>query len=154
MPTIHCDHHTANFIDLMREGCTNRIGRSAKSQAVHTWRKKKDNRKQTVMAYYRLIQAIWFLRDYEFVWECKELIDYAKPSGLINTGESIFKEYMSSKRNKPLTETEIIEASQELEALVGEVDRAMVATALPNQCPRRILDKILHQVEKTRLSCI
>lgn len=155
MPTIHCDEHSGNFIELMREGCTNRIGKAAKGNAFHDWRRNKANRKKTIMAYYRLIQAILFLREGDFVWDAHTLWDYAQPSGLINRGEAIFASYMHSHfRDNALTSIEIAEAGKEIEGLVGEVDRAMVVTSLPDQCPRKILDGILHRVQKTRLGWV
>lgn len=151
MPVIHHDPGSDGLIELCRNGLTNRIGKAAKGNALHDWRKDRKNRKKCVMAYLRLLQAIFYLKEEEFEWKAEALWSYAKPSGLVEAGSEVLSTYMDPQlRKSELTEKELEFVPAEIGGLIDEVDLAMVTTKLPDQCPRRILDEILQRVKRTR----
>ena len=105
------------------------------------------------MAYYRLMQAIFFLREGEFEWEIGNLLEYIDDSGIVNAGKVVIGKYAEPEiRTSPVTEVE--EIGTEIHRLIDEVDRAGVMTTLPDQVPREILDAILQRVKKTRSTMI
>ncbi len=153
MPAIHTDPGSTNLLELCRLGLTNRIGRAAKGNALHDWRRNRANRKKAVMAYYRLCQAIFFLREMDFEWRADVLFDYMKD--FIKVGHDIVEVYKNpTTRQDSLDKDELIHVPLEIEHLINEVDKAIMVTRLPDQCPRKILDEILERVKRTRSSMI
>jgi predicted nucleotidyltransferase len=149
MPEIHQDTASGNLIELCRAALNNRIGKAAKGNAFHDWRREKNNRKKTVMAYYRLIQAIHFLREMEFEWRSDVLWDYVK--SIIPVGGEVLKTYMSPEtRALPIEEGQLSSVANEVERLVDEVGRAMVITKLPDQSSPTVIQEILQVLVKTR----
>lgn len=143
------------LVNLCREGMTNKIGRVARGNVMHDWAKRKQDRKKTVMAYYRVLQAIYFLREEEFEWDADRLWDYTKPSGLIFTGHQILESYRDPERRKDdLSEKEIAKVSSEMEKLIDEVDKSMVITRLPDYFPKELLEKILQNIKQARSQMI
>jgi len=155
MPEIHHDPNGESFIIMMREGLTNKIGKTAKNIALHDWRRKKRDKRKTVMAYFRLLQAIHYLREEIFQWDAKALWDYVEPKQLIEAGHGILDSYLVNEtRHELLSEESVAQVGKELERLLEEVDRAMVATRLPNECPENVLKAILSRLKRTRESLI
>lgn len=153
MPPIHLDPGAHYLLELFRAGLTNRIGKAAKGNALHDWRKDRGNRKKAVMAYFRLMQAIFFLREQEFEWRIDSLLEYAEK--FTTVGKGIITTYGNpTTRTQPLTEDELNSAPYEIERLITEADRAMMITKLPDICPRKVLEEILQVVKRTRSAMI
>lgn len=151
MPGVHHDPGTEGIFSLMREGITNKIGRVAKGNCAHDWRKDRTNRKKAMMAYYRLLQAIFFLREEEFEWRQEVLFDYIKPDTLTETGRAIRDMYLKPElRKTSLSEKEVIFISEEMERLVTEVDKAMIVTRLPDAVNRKLMKEIRERVVHVR----
>ena len=151
LPEIHHAIGSSGMISLMREGLTNKIGRAAKGNALHDWRKSKKDKKKAVMAYYRLLQAIYYLREEEFEWRAEALWDYLKPVFSLPTADAILESYLKpAERRSQLEEIQVDKMSLEIEQLIDEVNRAMVITKLPDQCPKKVLQKILETLKRTR----
>jgi hypothetical protein len=149
MPEIHHDPGIDGIIAYMREGLTTKIGHSAIGNCVSTWKRAPDNRKKIIMSYYRLLQAILFLREEEFEWEADALWEYGGNS--IPSGQALLKTYMNKETRKDkLSQGEIYFLKIELEMLVGETNKAMMASMLPDKCPKEIRNKILEQTRKMR----
>lgn len=143
MPEIHHDTSAGGIMVLMREALTNRIGKAAKGIVYHSWRKRKRSRKRTIHAYYRLLQAIHFLREEEFEWDAEALWQYASPHGLVTMGKKIFESYKDVEvRPTPVEEGLVEKISDEIGRLTEEVDRAMVVTTLPDESPPEVIKKI------------
>lgn len=152
LPTVlHKGEGANGLINLCRQGMTSKIGRVARGNVLHNWAKRKSDRKTTIMAYYRLLQAIYFLREEEFEWDADRLWDYTKPSGLIFTGHKVLESYRDIERRKvDLSEKEVEAVSKEMERLIDEVDKSMIITRLPDYFPKPLLEEILQRVKHTR----
>lgn len=149
MPPVHCDPEAEELFHLMRSGITSRIGKAAKGVAIHSWTKDKNNRKKTVIAYYRLMQALLFLKEGEFEWNIGNLLEYMEGSNIINVGKVVIGQYTEKElRQSPIIEVERV--GSEINCLIDEVDKAGVVTRLPDQVPKPILKAILAKVKKTR----
>jgi len=149
MPTVHCDPEANNLFQIMKDGITNRIGKMARGVAIHHWAKNKHNRKKAVFAYYRLMQAIMFLREGEFEWNIGSLLDYMEGSNIVNVGKVVIGQYVeSAMRGTPIIEIE--EVGMEIHRLIDEVDKAGIVTRLPDQVPKPVLEAILEKVKTTR----
>lgn len=155
MPAMHQLPGSEGLIQVGRQMLTSKIGSSAKGIVLHDWRKNRENRKKTVTAYLRILQAIYFLRELEFEWRADTLIDYVESSGLVVAGKDIISAYQTKELRKTnVTGCELEAAQIELGVLVEEVEKAMVTTRLPDYCPRIVLDQFLQLVKKTRSAMI
>lgn len=153
MPVIHHQLQADDLIILCRQALTNKIGKSAKNIVSHSWQSNKRSRKSTVITYYRLLQAIFYLLEEEFQWKTEELWEYA--GNLIPEGNDILKVYMNSKTRKDsLSDKELEKATKEINNLINDVERATLSTRLPDKCPKEVLDEILLRVKRTRSSMI
>ena len=159
LPEIHHDNSSGNILSLMRGLLTSQIGRAAKGNAYHHWRKQKTNRKKSIMAYYRLLQAIHFLRESgQFEWSAEALWGYG--GELVSHGKDLLKTYMDpDKRCNPIgycsEEKELVEKiSGEIDRLTEEVDRAMIVTKLPDRYPKDLMLEILDTIQKSRARLI
>jgi len=148
MPFIHQDPESEELIALCREGLSNKIGRAAKDIAQYDWRKHKNNQEKTVLTYYRLLQAIFYLREGEFEWHSDVLLDYIEPARLIPQGIQLIRGYEGAGGRIPQENIPII--SQEIDRLIGETDRAMMVTRLPDQYIESVLREVLSIVRTTR----
>lgn len=149
MPEVHHDPASGHIVELCRAALNNKIGRSAKGNAFHDWRRDKSDKKKTVMAYYRLVQAIHFLREMEFEWRSDVLWEYVK--SIIPVGGEVLKSYLNVETRKlPLEEGQVEKVASEIERLVDEVGRAMVITKLPDQSPETVVQEILQALVRTR----
>jgi predicted nucleotidyltransferase len=145
----YCDGQWIDIFKLMRDGISNRIGRAARGIAIHDWRKNKNNRKKTVMAYFRLTQALHFLRDGKFEWNAGNLLHFTHP--ITNFSEELFSSYKDKEvRSQPLTDAQTSAAEDDLLALLTEVDKAMIGTKFPDQVPKNNLDLVLKKVKEKR----
>lgn len=156
MPMVHCDPNAEYLFSIMREGITNRIGKSARDFALHVWRKDRTNRKKTVIAYYRLMQAVAFLREEEFYWDIGNLLEYLDDlGGTVLIATSIIENFRNPKfRNKKIDQPLQTLIAEEIGKLIDEVDRAGIGTRLPDQVPAPILTAILSKIKQTRLRMI
>lgn len=151
MPEIHNGMEATNLVSIMREGLTNKLGRAARGNALHDWRKNKPNKKKAIMAYYRLLQAIYYLREEEFQWRAEALWDYPKPVLSLPAADRLLKSYLNPEERKlPIKEAEVNLISLEIEKLIDETDRAMIVTKLPDHCSKVILAEILRRVKRIR----
>jgi len=149
MPPVHCNSETEDLFHLMREGITSRIGRMAKGVAIHNWAKDKNNRKKATIAYYRLMQALLFLREGEFEWNIGSLLEYMEGSNIVKVGKIVIGQYVEKEmRQSSIVEVERV--GSELNCLIDEVNKAGVVTRLPDQVPKPILEAVLEKVKRTR----
>jgi predicted nucleotidyltransferase len=148
---VHQSIGADTLFDICREGMSAKISRVAKGNVMHDWGKNRRNRKKTVMAYYRLLQAIFMLREEEFEANATALFEYATPAGLVQEGNLIKSVYMNPEaRTTQLNDKEAAGAAKELERLIDEVGKAAIATRLPDQFPRKNLEKILQVIKTSR----
>ena len=155
MPVVHHDPGANYMIELCQSALTNRIGKIAKGFVFHTWKKRKNTKKDTVMAYYRLLQASLFLREGAFAWLADDLWAYGQPLVDMSCGKDILEAYMDPDyRQIRLTKDEVLLVGTEIEALINEVEKAMITTRLPDQCPKKVLAEILRVVKTTRAALI
>ena len=151
MPYIHQDPSSGELLDTCRSGLSNKIGRAVKGMAYHNWRKRKKDRKKTVITYYRLMQSILYLREEEFEWRAESLVEYTYPSELIPFGQQLFSTYKDPLvRTTQLDDKEVNSAEVEIDRLIEEVDRAMMVTKFPDQYLDKVLNKVLTIVKNTR----
>lgn len=148
---VYSSHVAEPIFEAMRAAATTRMGKAAKGNCLHDWRKHRLDRKKTVMAYYRLIQAIAFLREGKYAWQHRELFDYIKPKGMTVVAEDVIAQYMAEGRTTPIDEDQVEDISLELDRLVNEVDKSMIVTKLPDRIPRKLLDEILEEIKKIRI---
>lgn len=149
LPTVHHDPSSDNFISLLRKGLTTKIGLAAIGNCRVQQRKFTFNRKKTIMSYYRLIQAIYFLKENEFQWDVKYLWDYM--GNITPAGKATLQLYKDHKqRELPLTEGELYFIQKEYEYLIRETNNAMVASRLPDKVPQDTLKQILNTIKQTR----
>lgn len=149
LPTIHHDPTSEYLLTQMRNGLTTKIGYAAIGIYNSDWRKRPHDRKKTVMAFYRLIQSIFLLREGEFQWNAQQLWDYLE--GDIPAAKATLELYMKpNSRKTPLTKEEIYFVEKELEGLVRETKNAIMSSRLPDRVPTTILKEVLHVVKMTR----
>ena len=152
---VHIDPQTKKIIDKLKEGITNRIGVSAKTYVLNNWQKDRTNQKRIIMSYYRLLQAIVFLRDEEFVSDASSLWEEFPKFHHFNYGKDLFHKFKDSGFQKiKLTEKELTGTARELEALIDEVNKASLTTRLPDASPKDTLNSILNFVIQKRLNLI
>ena len=153
LPTVFDEPGSSSLFSLMREGITNRIGKAARGNAMHHWVKNKSSRKIAAIAYYRLMQAIFFLREREFEWNIGNLLDYMEGSGIVNAGKVVIGKYIEPEmRTSPIVQVE--EVGQEIRRLIDEVDKAGVTTLLPDRVPKDVLEAIRQRVKLSRSAMI
>jgi len=152
MPTVHCDPGAESLFGMMREGATNRIGKTARDYAIHVWRKDRTNRKKTVMTYYRLMQAVCFLKEEDFQWDTHLLLEYMGGiPRLTSAGTTVINLYNEPEhRESPVSKLLQTTVSEEISGLIDEVDRAGISTKLPDQVPPKILLAIREKIKQTR----
>lgn len=149
LPTVHHDPASNTLISLIRQGLTTKIGNAAIGNCLAQQKRNAQNRKKTIMSYYRLIQAIYFLKENEFQWDYQELWQYVDK--IIPAGKVTLQLYQDEhQRHTSLTEGELFFIKRELDNLIRETNNAMVASMLPDKCPQKILNKILEVIKKTR----
>ena len=136
-----------DLFTLMSNGITNRIGRAAKGNILHDWRKRQSNRKVTTMAYYRANQAIHLLHTGEFLPGAHQLIN-STGYGSILTDSYIDPEV----RNQPLRSDELTRTTSDMQLLLAELDKALIATRLPDQVPKAIFEEVLRKIVSVRES--
>lgn len=154
MEPVDAEPGCENIFSLMKEGISNRLGRATRGMVLHNWKKHKTDRKRTVIAYYRLLQTIFFLRENRFGWNANDL--WSQSANLISgRGHSIKDTYTNfSTRKIILSEEETGSAEKDLMNLIDQVDRAMIVTKLPDQVPRKYLDEVLKLIKKSRSEMI
>lgn len=141
------------LFSIMRQGISNRIGRTTRGFVLNAWAKKKDNRKKAVIAYHRTLQSLHFLRTNQLIWDTNILWENAK--GIISEHNTVLEKYLEKEtRNDNLSQKEQDIASSELANLIGEVEKAMITTKLPDQVPKSFLDEVLTRVRRKRSEMI
>jgi len=152
LSSFYRDPDLKDISDLFQKGITSKIGKSAKTYVLNNWQKDRTDQRKIIMSYYRLLQAIIFLREEEYIvnfnsiWE--EYPQYAK----LPIGKQVFYNYKTSHYNKTkLTEKEITGTAKEMEFLIDEVNKASITTRLPDTCSKDILSSILDLVINKRI---
>ena len=144
-----------DIVDKLKEGITNRIGLSAKTYVLNNWQKDRTNQKRIIMSYYRLLQAITFLRDEEYVSDASALWEEFPKFHRFTYGKELFQKFKNSDFEKiKLTEREITGTARELEDLIDEVNKASITTRLPDTSPKDILSSLLSSMIQKRLNFI
>ena len=99
------------------------------------------------MAYYRANQAIHLLHTGEFLPGAHQLIN-STGYGSILTDSYIDPEV----RNQPLRSDELTRTTSDMQALLAELDKALIATRLPDQVPKIIFEEVLRKIVSVRES--
>jgi hypothetical protein len=148
LPEIHHIQGSDRLIEKMRLLLTSRIGPDAKGIFKRTWGRDRTDKKKTIMAYYRLHQAIYYLQEEIFEWQAEALF-----SG--KSGEKLYRDYISGgDRLTPLDDLEVVIVTNDLTNLMDEVDRALISTHLLDKPNERVLLDLLRDLKKIRLSFI
>ena len=153
LPEIHHAEGIDQLISLCRGCLTTKIAHSVKGMILGTWGKHPNNRKKAIMAYYRLAQVIYLLREGEFEWNVDALFDYLKNANII-LDEFLAKYKNQETRNKDMLEKEATESIGQISFLLNEVGRALITTSLPKEVPVDILQNLLGILKKTRAQMI
>jgi predicted nucleotidyltransferase len=149
LPEIHHAEGINNIILLCRACLTNKISKAVVGMVMNTWGKDKSNRKKTVMAYYRLAQTIYLLKEGEFEWKADTLFDYIKTT--TNLAGTLLLTYKDSTiRDTPIPEDALPTISHEIVHLMNEIDKAMIETSLPSEVPSDTLQNLLGVLKETR----
>ena len=142
-------------LNQLRAGITNKIGKSAKTYALNNWEKDRTDQRKIVMSYYRLLQAITFLRDEEYVSDANALWNEYPKFHKFAYGKKVFEKFCNSNFKKTkLSEKEITDTAKELEQLIDEINKASIATRLPDTTADNILLTILDSIVKKRKQLI
>ena len=143
------------IINKLKEGITNKIGISAKTYVMNNWQKDKTDQRKIIMSYYRLLQAIVFLREEQYVSDAFSLWEEFPKFNKFKHGKEIFEKFRDSNYIKTkLSENEITGSAKELEELIDEVNKASIATRLPDTTPKPLISSILELVVNKRLNAI
>ena len=149
-----------DVLNKLRQGINNRIGMSAKTYALNNWKKDRTDQRKITMSFYRILQAITFLRKEEYVSDITDLWNDSKFNKFVY-GKKVFLKYQNYdfKKNrlleKPrLSEKEVTGTSRELEELIDEINKASIATRLPDFTSKDILTDIFKSIIKKRVDLI
>ena len=153
MPEIHHAEGIEQIIMLSRACLTSKIGRSIQGMITQDWGKTQNSRKKTVMAYYRLAQALYLLKEGEFEWQAENLFHYI--GSTTNLAATLLETYKHQEiRETNLPDDAIPSISHEIVHLMDEVNKAMLTTALPHEVPKDVLQNLLEVLKQTRARLI
>ncbi len=142
------------LLNMLREGITNKIGKEAKTYAMNNWQKDRTDQRKIVMSFYRLLQAIIFLREEDYVSDADTLWEYPRFSSFAN-GKKVFEKFKQTNfRKTRLSEKEITGTAKELEQLIDEINKASISTRLPEATPKDILLTIMDNIVTKRMQLI
>ena len=143
------------ILNKFKEGITNKIGISAKTYAMNNWQKDRTDQRKIIMSYYRLLQAIVFLREEEYVSDAFALWEEFPRFHKFVHGKGVFQKFKDSNFEKmKLSEKEITGTAKELEELIDEINKASISTRLPDVTPKLTISSILNLIVKKRLNSI
>jgi hypothetical protein len=138
----------------LRKGITNKLGKEAKTYAMNNWQKDRTDQRKIVMSFYRLLQAIIFLREEEYVSAAGTLWEYPNFAEL-TYGKKVFNKFVNSNfRKVKLSEKEITGTAKELESLIDEINKALIFTNLPDETPKDLILTLLDDIVKKRIALI
>ena len=138
----------------LREGISSKIGKEAKTYAMNNWQKDRTDQRKIVMSFYRLLQAIIFLREEEYVSDAKALWEYNNFSEF-TYGKRVFKKFVNSNfRKEKLSEKEITGTAKELETLIDEINKALIFTRLPESTSQETVLTLLNDIVNKRIQLI
>jgi len=151
---IYNNPDMVKILNDLRRGINNKIGFNSKTYSLNNWKKDRTDQKKIVMSYYRLLQAIVFLRKEEYVSNIDEL--WEDPLFKRFTyGKKIFHKFKASNFERTrLSEKEVTGAAKELEQLIDEINKASIATRLPDLTSKDIISSILDSLIQKRLNLI
>jgi len=142
------------LLDILRQGITNKIGKEAKTYAMNNWQKDRTDQRKIVMSFYRLLQAIIFLREEEYVSDVETIWNYPRFAQFSN-GRKVFDKFKQSNfRKTKLSEKEITGTAKELEQLIDEINKASISTSLPEATPKDMLLTIMDNIVTKRMQQI
>jgi hypothetical protein len=152
-PTYY-DSEMSQLLIMLREGITNKIGKEAKTYAMNNWQKDRTDQRKIVMSFYRLLQAIIFLREEEYISEAKILWNYPRFSEL-TYGKKVFEKFKNQNFKKTrLSEKEITGTAKELEHLIDEINKASISTRLPDATSKDMLLTLMDNIVTKRTQLI
>ena len=146
-----------NILNQLREGINNKLGFSSKTYFMNNWKKDRTDQKKIVMSYYRLLQAIIFLRKEEYISNISELWEDPFFNKFIY-GKKVFTKFKNSGFEKTrLSEKEITGTARELEQLGYDTYMIFVNTSLDvalernakrdRSVPESMVTKLWNQVQ-------
>ena len=152
-PTYN-NKETLEIINLLKEGISSKIGREAKTYAMNNWQKDRTDTRKIVMSFYRLLQAIIFLREEEYISDAKMLWEYDLFKNFVH-GKKVFNQFVQGNFQKEiLPEKQITGSAKELEILIDEINKALIFTKLPENTSEEILLTLLNDIVKKRIQLI
>ena len=148
------DYEMRELLIMLRQGITNKIGKEAKAYVMNNWQKDRTDQRKIVMSFYRLLQAIVFLREEEYVSDAKTLWDYPRFQEF-PYGKKVFEKFKNSNfRKTKLSEKEITGTAKELELLIDEINKASILTRLPETTSKDIMLTLISNVVTKRTQLI
>ena len=152
-PTYY-NHEMRELLIMLRQGITNKIGKEAKTYAMNNWQKDRTDQRKIVMSFYRLLQAIVFLREEEYISDAKVLWDYPRFVDF-SYGKKVFEKFKNLNfRKTKLSEKEITGTAKELEQLIDEINKASISTRLPEATSEDILLTLMDNIVTKRTQLI
>lgn len=144
-----------DLLYFMKHNSSNRIGRAAYGQAKHDWGRRRTDRKKCAMAYFRLLQALVFLRTGKFTVKVDELKKWYSGNYKPLVGlEMILDGYQEDRKNIPVNQEELTLATLEISDLMTQVDKSLISTTLPDRVEKSVLKKVLQDSKSIRMSLI
>ena len=143
-----------DVLNNLKKGINNKISISSKRYALNNWKKDKKDLRKVIMSYYRLLQAIVFLREEQFVSDINDLWQNQKFNNLIY-GRKIYYKFVESNFEKAqLLDSEIAKIADEFQGLIDEVNKASIATRLPDKTSSQTLNPIFDSIIKKRIDLV
>jgi len=140
------------IMNTLRSGITNKIGISAKTYVMNNWQKDRTDQRKIIMSFYRLLQAITFLREEEYIINAKTLWEEYPQFKKYEYGYRVFSKFVDRDFEKTkLTEKEITGTAKELEMLIDEINKAFIGTRLPDTTPKKLLDYVMKDIVEKRM---
>jgi hypothetical protein len=155
MSPVFTDPEFEEIMNLLRSGISNKIGMSAKTYVMNNWQKDRTDQRKINMSFYRLLQAIIFLRQEEYIVDIESLWSEYSQFDKYENGKKVFLKFKNTNYSKSkLSLKEITGTAKELEQLIDEVNKASIATRLPDAISKNNLTIAMDAVVKKRISLI
>jgi len=143
MPEIYRNPEMNSILSLCREALNNRIGEQAIQYSLFQSRRRITSRR-VILSYYRLLQAIYFLRERDFEWNIKKLFFECNVSSIAQ-GQDLLLKYIDGDTTPPKN------IFGELSSLMQEVDSTVLHSTLSDISSQSLLDKIDNEIITQRL---
>ena len=131
---VYIDNMIQPIISEMRKGATNQIGNLGEKLFNDYGKLCSATETETLYVYFRLLQALFFLRTGKFIWDSRQLFD-----------DSIVAKQILQKDNiSPET------IKKDLAFIIEEINLATKASSLPDKVPAEIQSNLLRIAQNTR----